>query len=109
MAAVLARNIGAKLPLARAVDPEVARDPVTGEAVQLMTSGDHRIPGKHLAPRISNLTPWPYIAIALITTISLVALGYAIHNCYRRTRTRSAGVGLQRISLIKRRVSGRLN
>ena len=109
MAAVLARHFGGKPPLARAVDPESAKEPVTGEAVHLTVSGDHRIPGKHLAPRISNLTPWPYIAIALITTISLVVLGYAIHNCYRKTRTRSAGVDLQRISLIKRRVSRRLD
>jgi hypothetical protein len=111
MAATFARYLDETSFLARAVDPEVgldiARDRMTGEAGQPRTSSEHQITGKHLTPRISNLTPWPYVAIALITTIVLVALGYAIYNCYRKTRTHNAGVGMHRISLIERRVTRR--
>ncbi|KAJ3544178.1 hypothetical protein NMY22_g2872 [Coprinellus aureogranulatus] len=104
-AAFAARYTGKKAVLARAIPSEFGLDSGPKEFIP---TGGHHIPGKHLTPRIHNLAPWPYIAFALIGTISVVVLGYVIYNCYRKTKPRRAsGVALQRISLIGRRVTGK--
>ncbi|KAJ3533177.1 hypothetical protein NMY22_g7442 [Coprinellus aureogranulatus] len=104
-AAFAVRYTGKKAVLAREVPSEFGLD--DGSPKGFIPSGGHHIPGKHLTPRIRNLAPWPYIAFALIGTISVVVLGYVIYNCYRKTKPRHAsGVALQRISLIRRRVTG---
>lgn len=109
MAPVGTRNLPDLLALsyfARALDPEVGPDRAqeAPNPDDLAPSVDNPI-SKPLVPRIKHLTPWPYIAIAVISSILIFVLGYAIWNCYRRTKTPSTGVKQERISLLDRRLA----
>lgn len=79
--------------LARAYDAELGSpergDERPGEPNSQVVPFSGRPIMKDLKPRIKNLTPWPYVAIAVIALILLFVLGYALSNCYRKMKLRN--------------------
>jgi len=95
-------------PFKRAFNPEVGPDHNAHrqDMAQDVRPSDSPIPTKYLTPRFNNLSPWPYIAVVVISVILACVLVYGIVNCYRKAAARKAArriAGLHRISLVERR------
>ncbi|KAG2014149.1 hypothetical protein CC2G_010992 [Coprinopsis cinerea AmutBmut pab1-1] len=56
---------------------------------QWQNDQDHRL----VDPNFTNATPWPYLALGVISLILAIVLGYALWNCWRSVKIVRRGDG----------------